>query len=144
MAKAIGLTDSELKAVKSTWTIVMSTNIAETAAGLLLTFAVAHSPLLSVISLYIHKATRPVNRRWWEKDPNILRVFPRFRGKTIAELKTMPRVRSHGSHVFTAIDAIVRNLEDEDISGQLLLDCKRDHLKFRDLVSVEEYKVCSS
>ena len=38
MAKTVGLTDAELNAVKSTWALVMSTNVADTAAGLLLAY----------------------------------------------------------------------------------------------------------
>ena len=39
MAIKIGLTDAELKAVQSSWAIVMGTNIAETCSNLLLTCA---------------------------------------------------------------------------------------------------------
>ena len=62
MAKTIGLTDSELKAVKSTWALVMSTNIAETAAGLLLTFAfslisICPLPIDFTVSLDVYNAS---------------------------------------------------------------------------------------
>ena len=38
MAKTVGLTDAELQAVKSMWALVMSTNVAKTAGGLLLAY----------------------------------------------------------------------------------------------------------
>lgn len=80
---------------------------------------------------------------WWEKDQNILRIYPRFRGKQISELRAMPRVRSHSTHVFTALDGIIRNLSDEAASEQLLLDCKRDHLKYTESVTDDEYRACA-
>ena len=55
----------------------------------------------------------------------------------------MPRLRSHSTHVFGALDGIIRNLADEAASEQLLLDCKRDHLKYTESVTDDEYKARS-
>ena len=71
------------------------------------------------------------------------RLFPKFKGKSLEELRTFPRLKVHGTHIFESINAIVHNLEDEAIAEQLLLDCKRDHVTFKDTISLEDYKVLS-
>ena len=39
-----------------------------------------------------------------------------------------------------ALDGIKRNLSDEPAAEQLLLDCKRDHIKYTESVTDDEYK----
>ena len=59
MAKTVGLTDAELNAVKSTWALVMSTNVADTAAGLLLAYTVQRLSLSCVYSLFHLNCIQP-------------------------------------------------------------------------------------
>ena len=80
--------------------------------------------------------------RWWSADPTILRQYPRFRNKSIEEIKAMPRLRSHGSHVFLELEGLIHNIENDAVMEQLLLDMKRDHFKTRHDTSIKDYEVC--
>ena len=80
--------------------------------------------------------------RWWEKDPNILALFPQYKDKPLTELKLLPRVRAHGSHIFLAITGVLLNLETEAVTSELLDDLKRDHVQFQPTLSAESYTVC--
>lgn len=70
-----------------------------------------------------------------------MRVFPRYAGKSIAELKAMPRIRSHGTHIFAALAGFAFALENDAVVNELLADSKRDHVKFIANISGEEYAV---
>ncbi len=60
-------------------------------------------------------------------DPKAQEFFGRFKGKSEAELRAMPRLRAHGSHIFSAIDCVVKNLNDDAVGQELANDLDRDH-----------------
>ena len=68
-------------------------------------------------------------------------VFPDFKGKSLNELKSMPRVRSHGTHTLLAFTGVLLNIENEAVTSELLADLKRDHEKFQPSITAEAYKV---
>ena len=80
-------------------------------------------------------------RRWFEKDPSVLASFPMYSGKTADDLRTMARVRSHGSHLFLGITGVLFNLENETVTAEMLADLKRDHTKFQPTLPTAEYTV---
>jgi hypothetical protein len=114
MATQAGMTPGEVKVVQTTWKIVME-NSTEHAASLLL--------------------------KWWEKDPSVLHVFPRYNGKSLDELRKMPRIRSHGTHIFGRLDGIIHNLNDEPVVHELMLDMKRDHTKTKENATAKDYGI---
>ena len=81
------------------------------------------------------------SRRWWEKEPNTLTLFPHYKDKPFTELKLLPRLRAHGSHLFLAITGVLLNLETEAVTSELLADLKRDHIQFLPTLSAEAYTV---
>ena len=68
-------------------------------------------------------------------------LFPDYAGKPLAELKTMPRVRAHGTHTLLAITGVLLNIENEAVTSELLADLKRDHQKFQPSISADMYTV---
>ena len=79
--------------------------------------------------------------RWWEREPEVLGLFPQYKDKPLTDLKLLPRVRAHGSHVFLAITGILLNLETEAVASELLTDLKRDHALYQPTLSPEAYNV---
>lgn len=68
-------------------------------------------------------------------------MFPRYSGKSLDELKAMPRIRSHGTHIFAALASVAFALENDEVTKELLADMKRDHVKFIGNISGEDYAV---
>ena len=57
------------------------------------------------------------------------------------ELRLIPRVRSHGTHIFCAMDGIIRNLHKDEVVEELLADLRRDHIHVKNTISEEEFQV---
>jgi hypothetical protein len=95
-----GMTPEEIAEVQKTWSMVM-TNVTEHSVTFLL--------------------------KWWKADPKAMDLFSKFKGKSEAELKALPRLKAHGTHIFSAIDSIVKNLNDEAVVTELMHDLDRDH-----------------
>lgn len=67
--------------------------------------------------------------------------FPNYSGKNITDLRSMPQVRAHGSHLFLAITGIIFNLENENVICELLADLKSDHEKWQPTMKTDNYSV---
>ena len=65
--------------------------------------------------------------RWFEKDPAARDMFPKFKGKSTAELQGMPRVKAHSTHIFAGLDCVVKSLNDAAVLSELINDLNRDH-----------------
>ena len=81
------------------------------------------------------------HHRWFEREPQVVNLFPRFSGKSMDELRLISRVRSHGTHIFCAMDGIIRNLHKDEVVDELLADLRRDHIHVKDTISEEEFQV---
>ena len=81
------------------------------------------------------------SRRWFEKEPSVLALYPQYKDKPITELKLLPRVHAHGSHIFLAITGVLLNLENEAVISELLIDLKRNHIQFQPTLSSEAFNV---
>jgi hypothetical protein len=108
-----GMSVDELRDMRAAWQHVLGANLGDISAGFLL--------------------------EWWEKEPTAIALFPQFKDKPLAELKPLPRVRVNGSHIFLAISGILLNLENDEVSCELLADLKKDHVKFQPTLSSEAY-----
>ena len=80
-------------------------------------------------------------RRWFEKEPSVLDSFPNYKGMSISDLRPMPQVRTHGSHLFLALTGIIFNLENDHVTGEMLGDLKRDHDKWQPTLTTDNYSV---
>ncbi|XP_014777175.1 globin-like [Octopus bimaculoides] len=59
--------------------------------------------------------------------PEYIDYFPKFKGKQLAELKEMSSFVLHAKSVFTALTAVVNNLDNADYLVKLLLKTGKDH-----------------
>ena len=80
--------------------------------------------------------------RWWKKEPSMLALFPHFAGKSLGELATLPRVHSHGTHIFLAITGVLLNIENDAVASELLADLKCEHATFQRNISTDAFNVC--
>ncbi|KAI0215889.1 hypothetical protein LSAT2_032024 [Lamellibrachia satsuma] len=58
--------------------------------------------------------------RYFEEYPRTQDFFEHFKGKSLEELKTSPKLRAHGTTVLHAVTAMVENLDDPDTMVVLL------------------------
>ena len=68
-------------------------------------------------------------------------MFPQYSGRSLEELRTMPRIRSHGTHLFLGITGVLFNLENEATTDEMLADLKRQHTKFQPTLPPAAYTV---
>ena len=54
--------------------------------------------------------------RWFEKDPAARDMFPIFKGKSTAELQGMPRVKAHGTHIFSVLSELINDLKRDHVA----------------------------
>ena len=90
---------------------------------------------------YYLRSHTTLSCRWFEKEPSVVAVFPRYAGKSLGELKALPRIRSHGTHIFLAIACVLINIENYAVTSELLADLKRDHAMFKPNISADAFNV---
>ena len=48
-------------------------------------------------------------------------------GLSSREIRNSPRARAHGTHIFGAIEQVIRTLDDEEFTKELINYLERDH-----------------
>ncbi|KAI0209094.1 hypothetical protein LSAT2_006220 [Lamellibrachia satsuma] len=65
--------------------------------------------------------------KYFKEYPRIQDFFVPFKGKSLEELKTSPKLRAHGTTVLHAVTAMVENLDDPDTMVVLLNNTAERH-----------------
>ena len=81
--------------------------------------------------------------RWFTKHPEVISIFPSYKGNTVDQLKAnkMPRLKEHGKHIFAAITGVATALKDEAKFNALLQDNVKLHVPHKPNIDATVYKV---
>ena len=81
--------------------------------------------------------------RWFTKHPEVISIFPSYKGNTIDQLKAnkMTRLKQHGKHIFDAITGVATALGDEAKLDALLKANVEIHVPHKPNIDAATYNV---
>ena len=81
--------------------------------------------------------------RWFTKHPEVISIFPSYKGNTIDQLKAnkMTRLKQHGKHIFDAITGVATAFGDEAKLDALLKTTVEIHVPHKPNIDAVTYNV---